>query len=220
MKKNAIYSAVSFRYAILDTYKKLQLSEMELLVILMIDHLLEQGNNLVTSDALSMKMNYSPDELDKCLVSLMKRGLLSYEKDSKGMKTSIDGAKNLVYGEFQKSIQNSQSALYSKDKSDRLSSLCKLFESKLERSLTPLESQTMGEWIESGYQDEDIKDALLDALNDKKKSLRYVDKILRNKRRDSDLEKEGTSLVSPTWDKDIEKTIEIAKAMWNDDPKK
>jgi DNA replication protein len=221
MAKNPFYSAVSFRYALLDSYKKLQISEEDLVVLLMIDHLLEMGNPLVTADSLSMKMNYKVQDLDRIMVSLVKRGLLSYDTSSGSMKTSLDGLKNLVYAEFQKSVERQQAGLLSTPRAERLSDLVKFFESKLERTLTPLETQTMGEWIEAGYSDEMIRDSLLDALQEKKRNLRAVDKILKAKRRDEDIAKEGTSMVSPTWDKDIEKTIEIAKAMWNgDDPKK
>jgi DNA replication protein len=217
MAKNPLYSAVSFRYALLDCYKKLNLSEQELAVVLMIDHLLEQGNTLVTADLLSMKMNYGVSDIDKTMVGLVNRGLLSYDTTEKSMRTSLDGLKNQVYAMFQKSVEREQINLMSKEKADRLSSLIKFYEGKLCRSLSPLETQTMGDWLEAGYHDEEIQDALLDALAEKKKTIRAVDKILRAKRRDADIAQEGASAVNDNWDKDIEKTMEIAKAMWGDD---
>jgi len=220
MGKSNFYNAVSFRYAILDSYKKLQLSEQDLVVVLMIDHLLEQGNILVTADLLSMKMTYSVKELDTEMVSLVKRGFLVYDTSDGGMKTSLDPLKNLVYREFQKAMEVEQSNLMSKERSNRLSLLTKFYEGHLERSLTPLENQTMGDWLEAGYSDDAIKDALLDALHERKKSVRAVDKILRAKRHEDDIQKEGLSVASPTWDKDIEETIEIAKKMWSSDDNK
>jgi DNA replication protein len=217
MAKNSLYSAVSFRYALLDCYKKLNLSEQELVVILMIDHLLEQGNSLVTADLLSIKMNYAVKDIDKTMVGLMNRGLLSYDTSDKSMRTSLDALKNQVYVQFQQSVEREQIDLMSKEKADRLSALISFFETKLCRSLSPLETQTMGDWLEAGYQDQEIQDSLLDALKERKKTIRAVDKILRAKRRDSDLSKEGATAVNDTWDKDIEKTMEIAKAMWGDD---
>jgi DNA replication protein len=217
MAKNSLYNAVSFRYALLDCYKKLNLSEQELVVVLMIDHLLEQGNTLVTADMLSMKMNYAIKDIDKTMVGLLNRGLLSYDTSDKNMRTSLDTLKNQVYALFQQSVEREQINLMSKEKADRLSSLIQFFESKLARSLSPLETQTMGDWLEAGYQDQEIQDALLDALKERKKSIRAVDKILRAKRRDADIAQEGASAVNDTWDKDIAKTMEIAKAMWGDD---
>jgi DNA replication protein len=221
MAKSSLFSAVSFRYALLDCYKKLQLSEEDLAVVLMIDHLLEQGNSLVTADLLSLKMNYSVSEIDKTMVSLLNRGYLTYDTEDGQMKTGLDNLKNRVYEQFHKSVEVEQSNLMSEAKANRLANLSKLFEDKFERSLSPLETQTMGDWLEAGYPDEEIKDALLDAIHSNKKTIRAVDKILRAKRTDSDLAKEGVSAVSSSWDKDIDKTIEIAKQMWgSDDGKK
>jgi hypothetical protein len=56
--------AVDFRYILLDDYKKLGISEEELSVIMMVDHLLRRGNDLVTADLLSLKMNYKT--ADRC----------------------------------------------------------------------------------------------------------------------------------------------------------
>lgn len=220
MAKNFLYSAVSFRYALLDCYKKLNISEEELVVLLMIDHLLEQGNTLVTADLLSMKMNYAPSDIDRIMVGLVNRGLLSYDTSEKNMRTSLDELKNQVYVLFQKSVEREQINLMSKEKAGRLSSLISFYEAKLCRSLSPLETQTMGDWLEAGYKDEEIQDALLDALKERKKTIRAVDKILRAKRRDDDIRKEGASAVNDNWNKDIEKTMEIAKAMWGGDDSK
>ncbi|MFA6619820.1 MAG: DnaD domain protein [Bacilli bacterium] len=220
MAKNFLYSAVSFRYALLDCYKKLNISEEELVILLMIDHLLEQGNTLVTADLLSMKMNYAPSDIDRIMVGLVNRGLLSYDTSEKNMRTSLDELKNQVYVLFQKSVEREQINLMSKEKAGRLSSLISFYEAKLCRSLSPLETQTMGDWLEAGYKDEEIQDALLDALKERKKTIRAVDKILRAKRRDDDIRKEGASAVNDNWNKDIEKTMEIAKAMWGGDDSK
>jgi Putative primosome component and related proteins len=149
MAKNSLYNAVSFRYALLDCYKKLNLSEQELVVVLMIDHLLEQGNTLVTADMLSMKMNYAIKDIDKTMVGLLNRGLLSYDTSDKNMRTSLDTLKNQVYALFQQSVEREQINLMSKEKADRLSSLIQFFESKLARSLSPLETQTMA--YKAGY---------------------------------------------------------------------
>ena len=78
--------ALDFRYLLLEYYKKLRLSENEVMVILMIDHLLEQKNTLITPDLLSLKMNISSKELDKILVSLLERDLIVYDMDIDGTK--------------------------------------------------------------------------------------------------------------------------------------
>lgn len=210
-------SAVDFRYVLIDSYKRMGLNEDELAVILSIDHLLEQGNTFVTADSLSMKMTFKPEKIDKLMVSLVNKGYLLYDASSGKMRTSLDALKEKVYQTFQKSLERNQANLMSQERNDRISKLVAFFESKLNRTLSPLENQTIGEWLDSGYQDEEIENALLDSLAQNKKNLRFVDKCLRAKRVASDVAKEGASGVTATWDKDIEKTLDLAKKMWGAD---
>ena len=50
---------IDFPYLLLEYYKKLGLSEKEVAVLFMINHLNNQKNDVVTPDMLSMKMNLS-----------------------------------------------------------------------------------------------------------------------------------------------------------------
>ena len=51
-----VSEALDFRFLLLENYKKMKISENELAVIFMIDHLTSQGNPFVTGDILSLKM--------------------------------------------------------------------------------------------------------------------------------------------------------------------
>ena len=221
MEHKTLLSAVDFRYVLLDSYKKMNIKEDELVVILMLDHLLEQGNTLVTNDMVSFKMNYSPSVVDKIMVGLLNKGFVSYDTKDGKMRTSLEPLKNQVYLEFQKGLAKERSTIISEEKENHMASLTSLFEEKLGRSLSPLESSSIHDWIEAGFKDDEIKNALLDALSEGKKNLRAVDKKLREKRSDDDIRKEGYTATSPTWDKDIEETMKMAKEMWgSDDGKK
>lgn len=210
-------SAVDFRYVLIDSYKKMGLSEDELAVVLSIDHLIEQGNSLVTADNLAMKMTFKTEKIDQLMVSLVNKGYLVYDTSSGKMKTSLEPLKEKIYAVFQKSLQRDQANLMSEERNERLSKLIAFFEGKLNRTLSPLETQTMGEWLDSGYQDDEITNALLDSLRQNKKNLRAVDKCLRAKRAADDVAKEGATGVNANYDKDIEQTLAIAKKLWGDD---
>lgn len=221
MRKNAFYGAVSFRYAMLDCYKKLGLKENEVMVILVIDHLLEQGNRFVEKDALSLRMALPSKEIDAILSSLLQRKLIAFETDKDGsVFTSLEPIREKVYAELAKTMDYEKSIIYDENLERRLSSLSELFEKHFGRTLSPLEHDTIGDWVRAGYTDEEIKDALKDALKTERKTVRNVSKILKQKRIDADLNAEGASAVSETWDQDIAATMEIAKAKWgikNDD---
>lgn len=217
MTKRSIMNAVSFRYALLDSYKGMNISESELTVLLMIDHLLEQGNLLITNDALSLKMNYSSSEIDRILSGLMKRNFVRMEIKGNKVRTSIDPLKEKVYSEFKKKMELENAAMVSEEKEKTLQDLNQFFESHFQRTLSPLERGMIGSWLSAGYQKQEIEDALLDAFRDGKRAVNAIDRVLRSKRMSQDFEKEGYSASSSSWDKDIEETMEIAKSMWGKD---
>ena len=77
-----------------------------------------------------------------------------------------------------------------------------------------METSKIREWISYGYEDKMIIDALKEALNHGKKSLRSVDNILLTWSTRDDRENEGHSPISDDWDKDLQETIRIAKTPW------
>ncbi len=221
MNKKSIMSAVSFRYALLNSYKKMNIQENEVLVLLMIDLLLEQGNSFITNDMLSLKMNYSVSEIDKIVAGLMKRGYVSLETKNGKIKTSIDVLKEKAYEQFKKSMDEESSGLLSENKEKDLQDLLTYFQDKFQRTISPLEREMIGNWINAGYKKEEIQNALLDSFREEKRTIKNIDRVLRSKRMTSDFEKEGYTASSSTWDKDIEETMNIAKSMWgSDDGKK
>ena len=167
MVRNAMLNAVSFQYLLLDSYARLGLSEDELAVSLMLDHLLEQGNTFITADMLSLKMTFSSSKIDGIMSSLMKKGFLVYETG--------------------------------KDK----------------KMTSPIENQYISEWLDSGFSEEEIRNALLDTLTTRKKTIKAVDRALVNRRKQSDIELEGASGVSDHWDKSVQETVEAARSLWD-----
>lgn len=205
--------ALDFRYLLLEYYKKLGISENELAVLLMVDHLKEQKNTFVTPDLLSMKMNISLKELDKIFAKLVKDGLLTFETGKK-IKVSLKPLKKKLYDAFQLSLAKEHEIAISEEKSSSVKRIIEVYEKELGRSLSPLEQSLISDWIEQRFTADEIINALKDCLLKGKKTLRSVDRVLLTWRAQSDLDKNGVTAVSDDWDKDIEKTMEIAKAKW------
>ena len=217
---NVSMDAVDFRYLLLENYKRLGISEEKVLTLLMVDHLLRGGNYFVTSDLLSLKMNYKPSQCDALLASLMKDGYLSYETMEGKMRTSLDPLKKKLYAQFQSDISRAKASLNSAEKTEKLSRLYAYFEKRLNRTLSPLENDMIDTWLNDAYGEEAIEDALENALFKGKKTMKAVDKELRTRRGSEDIAKEGYTGVSDYWDKDIERTIELAKQKWKEDEEK
>ena len=212
--KNPYLNAVSFHYVLLDCYKRLGLTEEELSVILMIDHLLEQGNTFINSDMLALKMNIKPADIDKDLTELVKKNYLTYDTVEGKLTVSLNNLKDKVYALFKETMDREASNLTDKSREKALSEIHSFYEGHLNRSLSPLEQSTINEWLDARYTIDEIKNALLDTLKSGKKSIRAIERTLKSARKAQDILKEGSSAVSDTWDKDIEATIAIAKDLW------
>lgn len=214
---------VDFRYILLDDYKKLRISEEELAVIMMVDHLLRQGNDLVTADLLALKMNYKTHEIDKILVELLKKGFIEYEEVALGgMRTSLEPLKKKLREQFEEDLAKDRANLLSAERSQNLNTLYAVFEKRRNRTLSPIEMDLLSTWLDDGYTVQQIKDALEDCMAANKRSLKSVDKVLRSNRAREDIRKAGVTGVSDeNWNKSIEETIALAKIRWvDDDPDK
>ena len=211
-----ITEAIDFRFLLLESYKKMKINENELAVILMVDHLISQGNPFVTADLLSLKMTLDVREIDNTLASLLNRGFIEYVTQGKKTVTTLNPLKEKLFKEFQMTSTFEEESKNSQRMSDRLENVYGQFEKLLGRPLSQVEFSRIREWISYGYSDELIINALKEALSKGKKSIRSVDKILLAWAEREDLEKEGHTPLSETWDKNLEETIRIAKTPWID----
>lgn len=209
--------AIDFRFILLEHYKKMSINEDELAVLLMLDHLLRQGNKMITADMLSLKMTLKTKQIDALLVTLLEKHYVEYITEGSSTRTSIEPIKKILYKKFQLDIAKDRQNLLSADRANLLSQLYAYFEKRLNRPLSPLESDLINTWLDDGYDETAIRNALERALSDGRRTLKSVDKRLRAARRRDDIEKEGVSAVSETYSADIEHTLEIAKVRWADE---
>ena len=211
-----VSEAIDFRFLLLENYKKLKLNEQELATIFMIDHLISQGNPLVTQDLLSLKMTLDVASIDKILAGLLTKGFITFVSQDGRTITSLEPLKKSLYREFQLSLTKENSDKDKKEIEEQLENIYETFEKLLGRQLSPVEVSKIREWVSYGYSDEMIIDALKEALSKGKKSLRSVDKILLTWSSREDREKEGVSTIREDWDKNLAETIRIAKTPWLD----
>ena len=212
-----ISEAVDFRFLLLENYRKLKISENQLVIILMIDHLSTQGNPFITADLLSLKMSLDVKEIDRLIADLLTRGLMEYATTNGKTVTSLNPLKEKLYREFEMSISKENAAKNNEVVNNQLNNIFEAFQKELGRSLSPLEISRIREWVAMGYSDETIINALKEALSQGKKSLKSVDKILLTWAKREELESEGKTSIDDDWSKNLEETIRIAKTPWLDD---
>lgn len=209
-----ISEAIDFRYLLIENYKKLKITENELVTLFMIDHLISQGNPLVTADLLSLKMSLDVREIDSVLAGLLTKGYIEYVSEGKRTVTTLEPLKRKLYKEFQIYLSKEEESKTSNRVKEELDNIYQQFEKLLGRQLSPLEISKIREWVSYGYSDELIIDALKEALSKNKKTLRSVDKILLTWSQRDELELEGHTPLNEEWDKNLAETIRIAKTPW------
>ena len=212
-----ITEAIDFRFLLLENYKKLKISENQLVVVLMIDHLVSQGNPFITADLLSLKMSLDIKEIDVLLADLLTRGFMEYTSLNGRTVTSLNPLKEKLYSEFSFAVSKEAETNSNEKLQNALSNIFATFEKELNRPLLPAEVSTIREWVSMGCSDEMIINALREALAQGKKSIKSVDKILLSWAKREELENEGKTVIEDEWTKNLEETIRIAKTPWLDD---
>ena len=214
MKQSA--AAVDFNYLLLDYYKKLKISEKELAVILMIYHLQQKNNTLITNEMLALKMSMDAKEIDQVFSRLLERGYISFEETPSGeIYTSIDFLVEKLYEYFTKEIVKDNSNPVSKDMEAKINHLYDEFEKAFKRSLFPAEIDRIDEWIRSGYSVEIIEYALKDSVMKNEISIRLIDRNLKNLKKEKDNFSEGFTMTdSKVSDEETQRNIELLKEDW------
>lgn len=179
-------NALNFNYILLEFYKYLNLTEDEVMVILMINHLLSQGNELINSEILSLKMNMSNDEIDNVLSKLFTKGYIEFITKDDKLYTSIDKIKSILVKCFEKSVFTDEELKENEELDQIRKEVFSIFQKEFNRSLTPIEINKIEMWITDGVKKEIIFDSLKDARNRRHLSINYIDKIIIERIRKED----------------------------------
>lgn len=179
-------NALDFEYLLLEFYKTLNINEREVIVILMIEHLLSQGNDFITNDLLALKMKLSSKEIDESLSILFTKGYLEYKDVNGKMTTNIDNLKKSLYKEFEKSIFTEEEISRNKEIEEKRSIIFTNFTETFARNLSPIEISRIDEWIEQDVDVDIILNCLKDASRANKLNINYIDRLIINKLKDED----------------------------------
>jgi DNA replication protein len=207
---------IDWKTLLLETYRDMSLSEEHVMIILMTDYCLIQGDRLVTADLLSLKMTLDYKKIDQLFAELMNKGLINLVTEEDGlMSTSITGLKELLIDAYVRTYIKDKTKPEKTEKSN--DNLIAIFETEFGRPLSYLEIQTIRKWFEEGYQEAQILNALKTATGAKVKNIRYIDKILLEWRQQEERESEGYTTITDKWRKDIEESMKkIADINWVD----
>lgn len=178
--------ALDFEYLLLEFYKTLNIQEREVVIILMIEHLLKQGNDFITSDLLALKMKYDIKEIDASLSILFTKGYLEYKEVNNELHTSLDSLKKSLFKTFEKTIFTEEEISKNEIIEEKRKIIFDAFMTSFNRNLSPIEISRIDSWIEQDVDQTIILDALKDAYNREKLSVMYIDRLIVNKLKEED----------------------------------
>lgn len=218
--ENFKINQIDYRYLLVDTYKSLGLSEVDLALLLVVDNVLKEAPTLITAEILALKMNLDVKDIDKMLVSLMNRGFLEFTNfgNKNNLTTSIQPTYKRLSDNFIKEVITSSSLEDNKERQEIVSNIFSLFSKELGRALTPIELEKIREWVAEGIKENIIIDSLHECqARSKRVTIRQIDKIIIKRMTSNDVQKEGYSAISEKYRQELETAIDIADTKWTDD---
>ena len=170
-------AALDLRYLLISTYKKLGLNESELVMLLVIDQLLEEGNAFIDAELLSLRMSMKVEDIDRTLTKLIKNKYIEFVPDGKTIKISLKPLEKILLRQYQEMMTKENIEMKEGETQNKIHNIYSEFEKYFGRSLSPLEYQKIFDWLEQGYDEKTIIDALKEVSRSKRKSM--IKKVIR-----------------------------------------
>lgn len=148
-------------------YKKMGITDQELIFIAYILNTNTIFNPKQISEDLSINLNQIMENMEK----LSSKGIIKLEiKKIGNIRNEIINIEGLY--------DKLAFSMLEEEKQEETPNIYSIFEKEFGRTLSPIEYEIIGAWIENGTSEETIKLALKEAVYNKANSLRYIDKII------------------------------------------
>ena len=157
---------ISFPKMLLTNYKKLKITEKELIVLI---YLID--DNEFDPERIATDLNIKPIDVLTVVSSLSKKDIVKLESVTNNNVCEEYVCLDELYNKLAISLMENETE--SKD-----TTLFDKFEKEFGRTLSPIEYEIIGAWIEGDFSEELILLALKEAIYNGVSNLRYIDKIL------------------------------------------
>ena len=167
---------------LLRHYRKLNLSNDELVLILQLKSNMDNGEFFPNTELIAKNMNMTERNVFKAIHQLIQKKVLSIEttKDEKGM-TQDAYSLNMLWERLIVLMKQEQTEKVTEEENNEEKSLYSIFEAEFGRPLSPIEMETLIMWIEEDrYSIELIQLALREAVLSQVYNFKYIDRILLN----------------------------------------
>lgn len=184
-------------------YKKLGLTDDEVLILLLTYTLIETGTPFINPNDLALFSNFSITKIDVIFSSLTTKGWILTVIDEHGhAKSSVQPLIEKLYDilfQQNKKEKNKETA----DNKE----IYALFENFFARPLSPLEYDIINGWLKKGYTKQQIQAALDISKLNTNHSIRYIDTILFEEDKRKELSDED-------YERRLQETIELSQIDW------
>ncbi len=163
---------------LLTNYKKLKITEKELILVIYLIN-----NNDFDPERISNDLDLKIEDVLKLIDSLSKKDILK-----------IKATTNKVYEEkvLLDELYNKLALLIINEEEKTETTIYDKFEKEFGRTLSPMEYEIIGAWLDNNYEEEMIENALKEAIYNGVTNLRYIDKILSEWKRKGIKNKKNT----------------------------
>ncbi len=170
---------------LLENYRKLSLSDQEMMLIIHITYYQSKGNYFPSITLLQNRMDIKAEDLMRILQRLVRDNLIQIEENKEEPTGKISEVYNLtplykkLINLLEREIQVTENKKENEKDVDQIKHLFKSFEEEFGRPLSPMEIEMINTWIDQDrYSNEIIIYALKEAVFSNKLNFRYVDRIL------------------------------------------
>lgn len=151
----------------LFSYKKLEINELQAMIVLLTLRLEKNKEHLITPKIISEYMSVDEKTIDKNIIILMNKQILALQSNSLSTQPLLNAIKKVSL-DLDRETEIKEKSI----------NLVKLFEKEFSRSLTPIEIETLKEWKQCQYSDQMILNALKEATLSNVHNMRYIERIL------------------------------------------
>ena len=167
---NLLKNNISIPKILLTNYKELKIDEKELIILI---YIMNQNTNLFNPGQISEDLKLSLPEVLEIIEKLNNADLLQINTNkNNGVIEEVIDLDNL-YKKIAYLVMNEE-----ENNKEETSNIYDNFEKEFGRTLSPIEMELIGGWLDNEYSEELIECALKEAVYNGVSNLRYIDKIL------------------------------------------
>jgi DNA replication protein len=161
---------------LLQHYAKLGLNETETMILIHLNHFLQEGNRFPTPEELSSRMTLSQVDCANLLRRLVQLGFLTLDHDSSSHFYSERYSLDSLWDRL---ITHHLLQVKGEAQKEEEENLYTIFEKEFGRPLSPIECETLAMWMDQDHHTPRlIIGALREAVISGKLNFRYIDRIL------------------------------------------